>query len=191
MLIASPKMTAAEFTALPEDAARTRYELVQGEVIVSPSPSFPHARVVTELSILLGSHIEKHALGMLFSDIDTYFGPEDVRRPDLFFFRSDRLYLLESLCPKEPPDLCVEVLSPSNWRTDTEDKFQLYEAAGVGNYWIVDPMEKSVLGYSLRDGRYVNSGHGAGSDHVCLPPFDDFQIPLAKLWWPLHLPSRP
>src|SRR4051794_38405149 len=86
------RMTAAEFMALPEDPNKTRYELVHGEVVVSASPNFNHAYVVTRLLALLAVFIEKHRLGVIVSDIDAPFGPEDVRRPDLLFFSNARLH---------------------------------------------------------------------------------------------------
>ena len=189
MLIASQKMTAIEFLESPEDPDNARYELAHGEVIVSASPNLSHGRVVTVLMSLLYHHIEQHNLGMIFSNLDSYFSPEDVRRPDLFYFKASRVHLLENKPLLESPDLCVEVLSPSNRQTDTGDKFKLYESARVLDYWIVDPINKSMEAYNLQRGRYVLSGKGHANDVLRVPPFTAIEIPLAKLWWP-ESPSR-
>src|SRR4051794_27888949 len=108
------RMSADEFLAMPEDDVRS--ELVHGEVVVmSPSPTYDHAYTVTQLILLLGQHVESRQLGQVVSDIDTFFGPDDVRRPDVLFFAANRLHLIASAPkPKVPPDLCIEVLSPSN-----------------------------------------------------------------------------
>jgi Uma2 family endonuclease len=176
-------MTAAEFLALPPDGVRN--ELVHGEVVVSPSPNFDHGYVVMKLSTLLDGYIEARQLGELYSDLDAYFGPEDVRRPDLLFFVTARLHVLAAKKkPEAPPDLCVEVLSPSNAGYDRTDKFDLYQASNVPFYWIIDPMERTVEAYKLVNGIYIRGGHGTGSEVVHLPPFEELAIPLGKLWRP-------
>ncbi|HYE21649.1 MAG TPA: Uma2 family endonuclease [Tepidisphaeraceae bacterium] len=178
------RMTAAEFLALPPDNVRS--ELVRGEVVVmSPSPSYDHGYAIIRLAYLLVGYAAAEKLGQLYSDLDCYFGPDDVRRPDLLYFAPDRLHLLAGdQKPHAPPDLCVEVLSPSNPGYDRTEKFDTYQAAGVPHYWIVDPMERTLEAYKLVDDVYVRSGHGTGNDVVHLPPFDGLAIPLATLWRP-------
>jgi Uma2 family endonuclease len=184
MTISTQRMTASEFLDLPPDGVRN--ELVHGEVmLMSPSASYDHGYAITELILLLGQHVKTMQLGQLFSDLDCYFGPEDVRRPDLLFFASSRLHVLAGdKKPDSPPDLCVEVLSPSNPGYDRTDKFDTYQAARVPFYWIVDPMERTLEAYKLVNGVYLRSGHGTGNDVLKLPPFETLSIPLATLWRP-------
>lgn len=181
----STRMTAADFLALPPDGVRN--ELVHGEVVsMSPSPSYDHGYTVARLIALLLDHAEARQLGQVYSDLDCYFGPDDVRRPDVFFFSAQRLHLISGeRKPHVAPDLCVEVLSPSNPGYDRTDKFDTYQAAGVPFYWIVDPIERTVEAYKLVDRVYVRSGHGTGDDVLRLPPFPDLEIPLARLWRPV------
>jgi Uma2 family endonuclease len=70
--IATTYMSARDFMALPEDPTKTRYELVNGEVIVSPAPNYDHAYALTQLLVLSGMHIDQHDLGEIVSDIDTF-----------------------------------------------------------------------------------------------------------------------
>src|SRR4051794_3128856 len=143
MTTSTQRMTAMEFLALPTDDVRS--ELVHGEVIMMASPNMDHGYAVGQLMILLGGHVQVSALGELYADIDTYFGPNDARRPDVLFFAANRVHLISSSNkPEVPPDLCVEVLSPSNAGYDRTDKFDLYQSSGVPFYWIVDPMERTV-----------------------------------------------
>src|SRR3954447_7152493 len=108
----STRMTAMEFLALPPDGIRN--ELVHGEVVMMASPSFEHGYAVTQLLVLLATHAQAHNLGIVVSDIDSYFSPDDARRPDVLFFAASRLHLIAATKkPEVPPDLCVEVLSPS------------------------------------------------------------------------------
>jgi Uma2 family endonuclease len=175
-------MSARDFMALPEDPAKTRYELVNGEIIVSPAPNYDHAYALTQLLVLLATHINQHDLGQIVSDIDTYFDVNDVRRPDLLFFQTARLDHIRGRYPDAPPDLCIELLSPSNAAYDQTDKFELYQRTGVANYWIVDPMSRTAVAHTLVNGQYVQAGRGTNDDVVSFPPFLDLKIQLRKLW---------
>jgi len=182
--VSTIKMTARQFLELGEDPPGVRLELVDGEIAVSPSPIPEHSRVVTQLAVLLGTYIGQQRLGELLMDVDTIFGEHDVRRPDLLFFVNARRHLIGDKAIEGPPDLCIEVISPSSSRTDRKQKFALYAAGKVKNYWIVDPGQRTIEAYSLRAGKYVGRVRGSGSDIVKLPPFPKLPIPLNNLWWP-------
>ena len=184
MTVQTIKMTAAQFTELGDSPPGVRLELVDGEIIVSPSPRPRHSYTAIALSVVLYSHIRARRLGRLYSDVDTIFGPHDVRRPDLAFFAKNRLHLVGESAMQGSPDLCIEILSPSSIRTDRKDKFKQYEKAKVPHYWIVDPLARSLEAYKLIRGKYRPSGKGSASDKLQLPPFDDLTIPLAELWQP-------
>lgn len=183
-IVGTIKMTARQFLELGEDPPGVRLELVNGEIAVSPSPIPRHGYVVIRLSVVVGSHVDKHKLGRLYPDIDTIFGEHDVRRPDLLFFAKDRLHLIGEKAMEGPPDLCIEVLSPSSRRIDRRDKFAQYEAAGVMHYWMLDPETKALDGFKLVNGKYQPTGSARGNETIHLPPFDDLAIPLGELWQP-------
>ena len=176
------KMRADQFLQLGEDPPGVRLELVKGEIVVSPSPIPAHSNAVMRLGRLLLNHIDANKLGQLFGDVDTILDDYDVRRPDLLFFSNDRLDLIGEKAMEGPPDLAVEVISPSSVTTDRKDKFNEYRRAGVMHYWLVDPARQTFEGYSLRSRRYVPTGQAAGDAAVSLPPFKDLVIPLGELW---------
>jgi len=178
------KMTARQFQELGEDPPGVHLELVDGEIAVSPSPIPDHSYTEKVLGLLLLQHIQKHQLGRLYGDVDTIFGPHDVRRPDLIYFSNARLHLVGRKAMEGPPDLCVEILSPSSTSIDRKDKFEQYEAAGVAHYWIVDPAEHTIEAFSLQEGKYRSMGSGHDVDVVRFPPFADLPIPLAEIWHP-------
>ncbi len=182
------KMTAAQFFELGEDPPGVRLELVDGEIEVSPSPVPRHSYTEKMLTIILGKHILEHDLGELYGDVDTIFGEYDVRRPDLIYFRKDRLHLIGEKAMEGPPDLCVEIISPSSDATDRERKFEQYARGGVAYYWIVDPRphprKQTIEAWRLKGDRYESCGQGEGAAVVHLPPFPDLPIPLTKLWQP-------
>jgi len=182
MTVSTIKMTARQFLQLGEDPPGVRLELVDGEIAVSPSPIPEHSHVVFALATILKNHIDAHGLGELLGDVDTIFGEHDVRRPDVLFFTKARRHLIKKKAIEGPPDLCVEVLSPSSITTDRKDKFQQYAAGGVAHYWIINPEHRTIEAYSLDGGQYIESGRGQGGEVVHLPPFDDLAIPLGKLW---------
>jgi Uma2 family endonuclease len=177
-------MTARQFLQLGEDPPGVRLELVDGEIIVSPSPIPRHSYTIVALGAILKTHVDQFDSGELLMDVDTIFGEHDVRRPDLLFFKKSRRHLITDEAIEGPPDLAVEVLSPGSERTDRRDKFNQYAAGGVKHYWIVDPKLCTIEAYVLRKREYVGRVRGSGSDVVKLPPFPKLEIPLAKLWRP-------
>jgi Uma2 family endonuclease len=184
MTVSTTKMTTTQFLQLGEDPAGIRLELVDGEVAVSPSPNPSHSYTDRALSAILYNHVTRNKLGRLYGDVDTIFGEYDVRRPDLIFFAKGREHLIGKQAMEGPPDLCVEILSPSSVRIDRKDKFEQYAKGKVAHYWIVDPDEKTVDGFSLSRGKYRRTGSGKNRDKISLPPFRDLEIPLAELWQP-------
>jgi len=187
-VLSTIKMTARQFLRLGEDPPGVRLELVDGGVAVSPSPRLPHSNVDKQLTIIVGAYIKMHDLGLLGGDVDTVLSEVDVRRPDLFYFEKSRAQHLDpSDAIRETPDLCVEIISPSSGVIDREDKFEQYASAGVPHYWLIDPEEKTIEAFVLRDGSYQLAAEGHDKDVVHLPPFPDLAIPLGDLW----LPSRP
>jgi Uma2 family endonuclease len=184
MTVSTIKMTAAQFLEMGEDPPGVRLELVDGEVAVSPSPEPKHSFTDRSLTTLLFNHMSENELGALFGDVDTIFGEHDVRRPDLIYFAKDRFHLVGEKAMEGPPDLCVEIISPSSRTIDRKKKFKQYEAGKVAHYWIVDPGARTIEGYKLSRGKYRLTGKGAENDVVNLPPFENLRIPLAELWWP-------
>lgn len=182
--ISTAKMTAQQYRLLGEDPPGLRLELVDGEVAVSPSPRPLHSIVEKRLSRILYNYILEKGLGELLGDVDTVFGPHDVRRPDIIYFAKERLHLLGEEVIEAPPDLCVEILSPSSRTIDRKDKFKQYQGAGVAHYWMVDPEARSLEGYALRGRKYQLAGKGKSNQTLHLPPFPELAIPLAEIWWP-------
>ena len=176
------KMRAHQFLQLGEDPPGVRLELVEGEIVVSPSPIPEHSTVILELGRMLLDHVEENDLGEVFGDVDTILDDYNVRRPDLLFFSKSRLDFVGEKAMEGPPDLAVEIISPSSGTVDRKEKFNEYRKAGVQNYWIIDPKQRSFEGYVLKSRRYVVAGKASGEEEISLPPFGELSIPLSKLW---------
>lgn len=123
--------------ALPSDG--NRYEVLDGELFVTPAPSVPHQLILSRLFTQMHAYIETNRLGyLLWSPADIAFSPRRLVQPDLFV-----VPWRESGLPRDWSDitslqLAVEVLSPSTARADRHRKRVIYQEEGVGEYWIVD-----------------------------------------------------
>jgi len=134
------------------------------------------------LGALLSNYIDANDLGELYRDVDTILNRFTVRRPDLLFFSKDRTHLVGEKAMHGPPDLAIEVTSPTSVEIDRTDKFNQYRDAGVAIYWIVDPIAKTIEAWRIENGQYVLAGRGENAQVVQLPPFVDLSIPLSRLW---------
>ena len=145
--------TYEDYAKLPEGAG---YQLVGGEIIVTPAPGKRHQYIVLKLIKLLDDYVEVNKLGEIaIAPRDVYFGPHDTYQPDILFIAADRLDISAEDRVNGAPDLVVEVLSPSTAYYDLRKKYRTYEKYGVKEYWIVDPEEKSIEIYSLNDDKFV------------------------------------
>jgi Uma2 family endonuclease len=143
---------------LPDDGRR--HELLDGVIVVSPSPAWKHQRAVTRLAVALSSAIpDDHEA--LVAPFDVTAGPRSVVEPDVLVLPSTDMD-----APVPLPTLVVEVLSPSNRGYDLLAKRNLYQSAGVPSYWIVDPDEPSVTILELRQGSYVEIARASGDQRV-------------------------
>jgi Uma2 family endonuclease len=129
--------TRAEVLALPNDG--NRYELVDGELLVSPTPRLTHQVVVRSLYRLIDAYVLEHNLGEPFElPGDLSLGAGLVVQPDIFVIRELPELPSGTWADVGVPILVVEVLSPSTARHDRIVKRRAYQRAGVATYWIVD-----------------------------------------------------
>jgi Uma2 family endonuclease len=163
-----------------------REEVLQGELVVSPSPSSWHQYVSMKLATRLENHIEAQALGSLFAGpIDVVLSETDVAVPDLVFVAAARQHVIRQRGIFGPPDLIVEILSPSRPRQDTDTKRRVYARYGVPHYWIVDPEQRRIWLFRLSEaGKYECMGEYGGDETFCAEPFPELEIPLEQVWPP-------
>lgn len=155
-----PQITWDHVQQLPDDG--NRYEAIAGELYVTPAPSVRHQRIVKRLARELVRLLEDSGRG------EVWFAPLGVRfpatgegvQPDLLFVSNERRAIVASDELKGPPDLVVEVLSPTTAGRDTGVKRVLYERQGVTEYWVVDPDARTVdvwrFGREPRTERFVD-----------------------------------
>lgn len=164
------RMTADGFLALPED--RRHYELVDGVVVMSPSPSFWHQEIIAEILFQIRAFLEDRPLGTVVTDIDVKLTDDLVYRPDIVFLNAAKAARVD-VRVTEAPDLIVEVISPDSRGYDSRTKREDYERAGVGEYWLIDP-EKEAFTFLLHRGGSFHEVAPAAQRHAAsvLPGFE-------------------
>jgi Uma2 family endonuclease len=144
------RWTYDEFVRLPNDG--NRYEIIGGELYVTPSPTLMHQKTVTRLVAALVPFVEANGLGELYvGPVDILFAEGDYLTPDLVFVRADRTAILKERGVEGAPDLVVEVLSPSTAGRDRTLKRERYAAFGVAEYWVVDAGRRRIEIYRVTD----------------------------------------
>lgn len=132
-----PRYTAAEIRRFPDD--RLRYEVIRGDLVVSPAPGTRHQLAVVELVTALKAYVDAHRLGIVLpGPYEVEFTGDSAVQPDVLVILSDRLHRLTDKRLNGAPSLVVEVVSYSSKRTDRLQKRQLYQEEAVPDYWIVD-----------------------------------------------------
>jgi Uma2 family endonuclease len=181
VLRARVRFKADDIWDTPEDG--NRYEVIDGELYVTPPPIPDHQSASMTLSGYIWQYVRPRKLGRVYTaPIGVVLDEESGLQPDLVFLAAERLELVSRRGIEGAPDLVVEILSPSTRARDRGLKMRRYAAAGVGRYWIVDPRKRSLEAYVLSEGGYELSGeYGPGS--VFRPDlFPGLEIPIDELW---------
>jgi Uma2 family endonuclease len=140
-----------------------RYEIIGGELLVSPSPTTDHQYLVSTLHLIIGNMAAANGLGrVLPGPVDVRLGAHTVVVPDLLFVRTERLGIVKRALIEGAPDLVVEIASPSTRGRDNVQKAATYAEAGVPEYWLPDPEARVFRMLVLRDGIYHDSEPVAG-----------------------------
>ena len=135
-LLTPPYWTAEMVRALPDDGMR--YEVVYGELLVTPAPRAPHQLVVQRLHLAIAAYLKQTPVGHVWlSPADISWDDETLVQPDVFVVERSEARTLDWSAMQHLP-LVIEVLSPSTARVDRFTKRRRYQEAGVADYWIVD-----------------------------------------------------
>jgi Uma2 family endonuclease len=173
------KLDYDDYVRLPDDGKR--YEILDGELYVTPAPSPLHQRVSKRLQRKLEDYFEARGLGEVFNaPIDMILGRHDVAQPDILVVTNPGQISGRGI--EGAPLLVVEVLSPSTRRHDREVKMRRYGELGIPHFWIVDPEAKWVACHRLEGGAYQHVLTGEGNTSLTPADWPDLTISLADLW---------
>jgi Uma2 family endonuclease len=190
-------LTYDDYMRLPDDGRR--YEIIDGELEVSPAPAPKHQRVSGNLLVLLHAHVNEHGLGSVYhAPIAVILARDSVVEPDLVFVATGRTSIITERAIEGPPDLAVEILSPWSDQRDRFTKAELYARYGVRHYWIVDPAAHTLEMYeprpaAARRGRQRRGGIRRGTKYRLVAThkgatiartslFPDLEIDLRRVW---------
>lgn len=179
MVTTPPKtrLTYADYAQTPEGE---RWELIDGELSMAPSPNRAHQRSQLRLGARMSFFTDERDLGEVYADFDVVLSDTETVRPDLLFVTKGRLSIITADNVQEAPDLVVEIRSPSTARRDWITKRELYARHGVKEYWIADAEASTITVMTLNDGiLQVAAVYGLGETLLSptlpgfTPPIDD------------------
>lgn len=175
--------TVADYMELDDER---RFEVLEGKLMMVPSPNIVHQRSITKLGTIIDVHVAENQLGECFhAPFDVVLANDTVVQPDFTYVSSSRLAdLYDGHCITGAPDLVVEVLSTSTESRDRHAKRPLYADAGVPWMLFVEPEARVVEVLKLNaDGKYVVEDTAAGDEMLEFELFPGLSIDLSKVWF--------
>jgi Uma2 family endonuclease len=175
------KLTYEDYVTLPDDGRR--YEILDGELVVSPSPTTRHQLVLGNLVLALGTWVRTQKLGRIWcAPLDNILAQTTIVQPDVMYVSKGRASIVSDRGMEAAPDLVIEILSSSTAARDRGIKKQLYAQYGVARYWIVNATNNTLDVHTLIGGAYDHTAHYHGDDVIRVDVPEGFEIPLVELW---------
>ena len=180
MLTTRIKMTYNDYAKLPDEQ---RYELIDGELLITLSATTPHQRASRNLYDRLSDYINKNDLGeIFFAPLDVLLSDHDVVQPDLLFVSKSRKSIIHEKNIQGPPDLVVEIVSPTHRERDHFVKKDLYARYGVQEYWLVDLQKKWIEVLKLAENKYELVGIFSGLDTLSTPLLSELNLEVSGVF---------
>lgn len=175
-----PHKTRDDYLALPDEICA---ELIRGELYVTPSPRPRHQRVVTRLVREISRSLEQRGGGEAFvAPLDVHLPSGDIVQPDVIVVADAQAAIVRTDAVHGVPALLVEVLSSTHPERDRIVKLDLYAQNGVPEYWIVDPVARSVEVFRRAEDRYEPAGWFTGTSAVVSGTFPDLVVSAHRLF---------
>jgi Uma2 family endonuclease len=175
------RFKASDIWEAPDDDRR--YEVVDGELVMTPAPGWQHQFCLFELAVRIDQWVRPRGLGRVaLAPVGVVLDEETAVQPDLVYIAREHFGLISERGVEGAPDLVVEVLSPSTEARDRGIKLRRYASAGVPHYWLLDPQHKALEAYRLGEAGYELTGnYGTGS--TFRPDlFPGLEIAIDGLW---------
>jgi Uma2 family endonuclease len=180
VVVEKKKYTYEDYLKTPEDK---RYELIEGELLMTPSPVTRHQRISGRLFAQIFTYVNEHNLGEVFAaPFDVHLDDENVVQPDIMFISKERLNIIGEKNIQGAPDLVIEIISENTAYRDLVQKKRLYARFGVKEYWIAIPEEGLIEIYVLKDNIYTLYKTYSKDDTLESPYFKDLKISLNRIF---------
>lgn len=174
------KSTYQDYLMTPDDQ---RYELIEGELMMTPSPVPYHQWISKNIEFELEKFVREKGQGKVFdAPCDVYLDDENVLQPDIMYISEERLSIISEKNIQGAPDLVIEILSESTAYRDMVKKKKVYARFGVKEYWLVDPGEKTVEIYVLEDHSFALAKRFGEKDALESPLLPGLKIKLPRVF---------
>ncbi len=174
------KLTYDDYLKTPDDK---RYELIEGELIMVPSPIIYHQWISKNIEYELEKYVREKKIGKIFdAPCDVHLDNENVLQPDILYISKERQSIIGKKNVQGAPDLVIEILSEATAYNDLIKKKKLYAKFGVREYWIVDPGEKSVEIFSLAGKEFKIYRSYTMNDNLESPLIEGLKIELSAVF---------
>src|SRR5213592_4010404 len=182
MLQSAPRpLTVRDYRQLPEGPPY--YQLIEGDLYMSPSPDRFHQDILGNLHFILRSYLEKSPLGSIhIAPSEVQLTEWNIYQPDLYYVSRARRTILTDQGARGAPDLIVEILSPKTAKLDRGVKREIYARSGVEEMWIVDPAVKKILVYRFSTAIDVSVGTFGVKQKFESPLFPGLKIDLSRVF---------
>lgn len=172
--------TYEDYEKLPEGAP---YQLIGGELIMTLSPVPYHQIISRRIEFELLKFVEDRKLGeVIDAPMDVYLSETETYQPDIIFISNERMNIIGEKKIEAAPDLVIEILSESTAYYDLRHKKRIYESSGVKEYWIADPMEKSIEVYENVNGEFKIYSQAMEKGRVNSKLLEGFGVELEKIF---------
>ena len=173
----------SDYARLPDDG--NRYEVIDGELLVTPGPTPHHQHYSGNLFSRLREYVLEHKLGVLLFDVDVLFVEGNFLRPDLVFVPAERKHGIVKRGIEVPPGLIIEILSPTSSSIDMVKKPRRFGDFGVPEYWVVDPEQQCVWVWRFAEGKTEPARIETQLTWTPAESIPPFSIALSELFRPL------
>ena len=180
ILIQDDGYTYEDYEKLPEGAP---YQLIGGDLVMTPAPALYHQEISGRLFVKLHEFIKEKDLGYIYyAPVDVYLTAENVYQPDILFIRKNRSDIIKKRRIMGPPDIVIEILSPSTAYYDLREKFKVYEQCGVQEYWIIDHRAKKIEVYNGINKKFQLSHEAEQEGVISSKVLDNLKISLSDVF---------
>ncbi|MFZ4815005.1 MAG: Uma2 family endonuclease [Phototrophicaceae bacterium] len=179
--ILKTRLTADDYYQLPEYDSATMIQLIEGEVVVNMAPLLKHQDIVGNIFVFLKQLIKQIGGRVYIAPAEVYLNTHNVYEPDVFYLAPDSAAIITEKNVIGAPDLVVEVLSPTTAKYDRQTKFNAYAAAGVREYWVVDPLHNTLEVWQGQSQAFHKLGTYDPADTFTSPVLGGQSIPVSAL----------
>ncbi|MBV8275127.1 MAG: Uma2 family endonuclease [Verrucomicrobia bacterium] len=177
----APLLTVEDYKKLPE--AGPRYQLVEGELYMTPAPNRFHHDISRNIQRALDRYLDENPIGILYNaPFDVYLTRTDVFQPDLIVVLEASRSILTDAGAEGPPEFVIEILSPSNRELDLVKKKGIYARLGVKEMWIIDPEPGSIEIYRFEQNSADPIATLYASDTLTTPLLTGFSMSVSAVF---------